>query len=56
MDNTPQGKLTGVYAMPYEYAHGYLPGYLSVKGLWAALATRADALGDKDSFLAFLRS
>ncbi|UIJ82204.1 hypothetical protein [Rhizobium leguminosarum] len=47
---------TGVYAMPYEYVHGYLPGYLSVKALWAALAARADALDDKDSFLAFLRS
>jgi hypothetical protein len=47
---------TGVHSMPYEYEHGYLSGYLSVKALWVALSTRADALGDRDTFLAFLRS
>lgn len=46
----------GVYAMPYEYEHGYLSGYLSVKALWVALARRAAVLSDRDSFLAFLRS
>jgi hypothetical protein len=46
----------GIYAMPYEYSHGYLSGYLSVKALWVALARRAKSLGDRDTFLAFLRS
>jgi len=46
----------GVLAMPYEYDHGYLSGYLSVKALWATLAPRAKSLQDKDTFLAFLRA
>ncbi|MBT2305471.1 hypothetical protein J7E70_34320 [Variovorax paradoxus] len=46
----------GIYAMPYEYEHGYLSGYLSAKALWAALAPRSKSLADRDTFLAFIRS
>ena len=46
----------GVYAQGFECEAGYLAGYLSVKALWAHLASKAPRLHDRDLTLAFLRS
>lgn len=46
----------GVYAQRFECEAGYLAGYLSVKALWAQLASKAPLLHDRDLYLAFLRS
>lgn len=46
----------GIYAHTFECEEGYLSGYLSVKALWAALATRVSAFNDRDLFLSFMRS
>jgi hypothetical protein len=46
----------GVYAQSFECEAGYLAGYLSVKAMWAQLASKAARLHDRDLYLAFLRS
>lgn len=46
----------GIYAQPLECEAGYLAGYLSVKAMWAQLASKAPLLHDRDLYLAFLRS
>ncbi len=46
----------GIYAQSFECEAGYLAGYLSVKAMWAQLASKAPTLHDRDLYLAFLRS
>ena len=46
----------GIYAQAFECEAGYLAGYLSVKALWAQLASMAPALYDRDLYLGFMRS
>jgi hypothetical protein len=50
------GRKAALYFRPFDCADAYLPGYLAVKGLHAALGRRVPEFEDRDLFLCYLRA